>query len=266
MERMRSLIPHCPSRVLASLWLLITLTCIPWQAADAAQANPPLYVTVDGVRLSYRRVLDLSGLAIEGTGAFQLAVKKPSTQMPTNAALFYYDGTDLHGKPIVWISNAYHARAKQAEAADAELQREEMVAALLVMLGAGKGGSDLQRLYRKASSTAESRQRLGVALENAIERMSEKVVHYSSRERRWIFAHLTAGMPRARVLQLLRTQSLTVKSGSVPATHDGRQTLLVNLPGTFEPGCYFSSNITIAFDASVRLYKIDLSQPIPDCL
>jgi peroxiredoxin len=41
--------------------------------------------------------------------------------------------------------------------------------------------------------------------------------------------------------------------------------MVVSLPGAFAPGCYFSTNVTLTFN-QMRLYKTDLSQPIPDCL
>lgn len=230
----------------------------------AAQKSLPLYVTVEGIRLSYRQVLKLSGLAIEGAGLFQTAVKKAATEMPPGAREVYYDGTDAHGKPIVWISSALAAAPKLSEAASAQARREETAAGLLAVLGVGEGAANLQGLYRKVRFDAKPRQRLGIELAIAIEKMSEKVVRYSTQERRWMFASLTAGMSRSRVAQMLRARGISVITAK--AGRGVRSTMVVSLPGEFEPGCYFSRNVTMTFDAAERLYKMDLSQPIPDCL
>lgn len=243
---------------------MTSIQLVPSAIVAAAQKRLPLYVTVEGVRLSYRQVLKLSGLALEGAGVLRTAVKKTAAEMPPGARDVYYDGTDAHGKPIIWISSSLAAAPKLSNVASAEFQREETAAGLLAVLGVGGGGPALQSLYGKVRFDANSRQKLGIELATAIEKMSEKVVKYSTQERRWMFASLTAGMPRSRVAQLLQSRGI-----SATATKVGRgvrSTMLVSLPGAFEPGCYFSRNVTIAFDAAGRLYKMDLSQPIPDCL
>ena len=166
----------------------------------AAGNEPTATVTVDGVPLSYRDVLQLTGLSIGAGG-------------------------------------------------------EE--AGLIAMLEAGKGDAALRRLYAQVENDPSELASLGAALTSAMSEMSDKTVQYSNDERRWIFRNVPAGTPWARAQDMLREHGLVAdKHGDV---------MVVSLPGAFAPGCYFSTNVTLTFN-QMRLYKTDLSQPIPDCL
>lgn len=227
-------------------------------SAAAGDNAPPLYVTVEGEQMSYTDVLQLTGMVLNAVGIMKSAVVKPPEQMPKNAPYVSYIGKDDAGKPIIWISSAVNTPSKHSDAENAEIQHEQLVASMLAMLDMGKGTSKWHRLYEKMKSNPARLPALGNELSAAMTGMSKKTVEYSAVQRRWMFANIHAGTPSAQVYELLKAHGLV-------ATRTSRDAV-VSLPGAFEPGCYFSIDVIISFDASGRVYKLDLSQPKPDCL
>jgi hypothetical protein len=224
----------------------------------AAGNEPAATVIVDGVVLSYRDVLELTGLSMAAGEYVRGAIVKRPADMPKSSPYAYYAGTDAGGKPIVWVSESMKSGATLSAAQTAEAMREAQQAGLLAALATGKGSAAIQRLYAQTKSDPEALATLGTALESAMSEMSGKTVEYARDERRWIFRHIPEGTTRAQALAMLRDHGLV-------ASERG-DTTVVTLPGAFEPGCYFSTNVTLTFADGKQLYKIDLSQPIPDCL
>ena len=224
----------------------------------AAGNEPAATVAIDGVQLSYRDVLQLTALSLRGAGVMQGAEAKQPSQMPKAAPYVYYAGNDAEGKPMVWISTAIQSGAKLSDAQAAEVSREAQAASLLAGLAAGTSDAAIQQLYAQVKSDPTALAGLGAALTSAISRMSTLTVQYANEQRRWIFRTITAGTTRAQAEEMLREHGLV-------ATVNGNA-VVVSLPGAFQPGCYFSTNVTLTFGDRLQLYKIDLSQPIPDCL
>jgi hypothetical protein len=223
----------------------------------AAGNEPTATVAVEGVPLSYRDVLQLTALALGGSGLAQGAIVKQAAEMPKSSPYIYYAGTDAGGKPIVWISAAIRSNSKPSAAEMAEMVREEEQMGLVVMLVTGQGNPEIRSLYARVQSDPTRLAALGAELRDAMTQMSAKTVEYSDDQRRWIFQNISAGTPRDRAEEMLQAHGLTASASG--------ETTIVNLPGSFQPGCYFSSNVILTFKSSA-LYKIDLSQPIPNCL
>lgn len=247
MRSMRARIPRVAVCALAALII-------------AAGNEPPATVTVDGVPLTYRDVLQLTALYLGSVGFTQRGIIKQPADMPKAAPYVYYAGRDAKGKPIVWVSTAVHDPLPKtlSAAQQAEMMRELEDVGVIVTLQLGQGNADLRRVYEKVKNDPAGLTSLGAALGRAMSQMSARTVQYANDERRWIFAHVHAGTPRSRAEAMLHAHGLS-------ASEQGHTTV-VSLPGAFEPGCYFSRNVTLTFDRYKRLYKIDLSQPIPDCL
>jgi len=224
----------------------------------AAANEPTATVTVDGVPLTYRDVLQLSALSLAGAGVMQTGVAKQSSEMPAASPYVYYAGTDAGGKPIVWISTAIRSGAKLSDAQTAEMEREGEAAGLLAALAASKGDAPIQRLYTQAKNDPAELASLGAALTGAMTQMSALTVQYSNEQRRWIFQNIPAGTTRTRVEEMLQGHGLVADTKG--------NTMVVSLPGAFQPGCYFSTNVTLTFSDRMQVYKIDLSPAIPDCL
>ena len=238
---------HIPRIAICALAMLLV----------GAGNEPAATVTIDGVPLSYRDVLQLTALSLGGGGFAQSAVVKQPAEMPKASPYVYYAGTDAGGKPIVWISAAVKSGAKLSAAETAELTREYEGTGLIAMLAAGKGNPAVQRLYAAVKNDPSALASLGVAMTTAMSEMSTDTVQYANDQRRWIFRNIPAGTPWAHAEDMLREHGLV-------ADKRGEQ-MVVSLPGAFQPGCYFSTNVTLTFN-QMQLYKIDLSQPIPDCL
>lgn len=247
-----------PRSVLAALAaLVIGALALPSSArADDAANSPPVYVTVEGVQLSYSDVIQLTALAIGAAGLFNNAIVKTPEQMPKASPYAYYAGKDASGKPVAWISSAVSGKT-QSMAVTAELQREMVAAGMLAMLDMGQGSPKLKTLFDKAKNDPAHMARLGTEINNAMTEMSEKTVAYGKAQRRWIFDNIHAGTTRSQVYAMLRAHGLTAR--------DFKGVTEVTFPGAFEPGCYFSNSVSITYKND-RLYKIDLDQPHPDCL
>jgi hypothetical protein len=224
----------------------------------AAANEPTATVTVDGIPLSYRDVIQLTALTLGAGDVVQNGLVKPPADMPRTSPYVYYAGTDAGGKSIVWVSAAVKPGTKLSTSETVEMTREYEEAGLLSMLASGKGNAAIQRVYAQIKNDPGALTSLGAALTNAMSTMSEKTVQYANDERRWIFRNVAAGTPRAHAQEMLREHGLVASEGG--------DTMVVSLPGAFAPGCYFSTNVTLTFRDQMRLYKIDLSQPIPDCL
>lgn len=236
-------------------------------------ARPPLTVTVDGVQLTDRDVAILSVMVIYGTGAMQHPLSKAPSEMPPGSPYIYYAGKDDKGAPIVWISDS---TKEKLPGAAGELQREQEAVAIVTMLDAPPATTGPQRplpaidalhpLYAAAAGDPQKLNRLGLALADAIRQMSDLTVARSADDRRWMFATLTPAMNRAQVYAALRGRGLraTAQNGRVDFPADGPA--IVTLDGAFEPGCSFSNTVTIAFDATNHVEKLDYGAPIPDCL
>ena len=236
-------------------------------------ARPPLTVTVDGVQLTDRDVAILSVLAIYGTGAIQHPIAKAPSEMPSGSPYIYYAGTDEKGAPVIWMSSQMNEKSQSAAG---EIQREQEAVAIVTMLNAPPATTGRQRplpsidalrpLFTAAAGDPLTLNRLGLALADAIHQMSDLTVARSADDRRWMFATLTPAMNRAQVYAALRTRGLhaTEQSGRADFPADGPA--IVRLDGAFEPGCSFSNNVTISFDATDHVEKLDYGAPIPDCL
>ncbi|HEY1976129.1 MAG TPA: hypothetical protein VGG89_06285 [Candidatus Baltobacteraceae bacterium] len=204
--------------------------------------------------MSYQDILDLTAYVLGATELMHDAITKAPADMPKDFPYVFYAGKDAGGKPVLWISSAVSAHVVKPPEFDREVQREEEASAMLATLDMGKASSNWQRVYATVKNDPARLAALGAELEGAIRDMSAAIVAISAANRQWMFANLTEGMPRAQVYRALRLHGLAAKGD------------VVSLPGRFEPGCYFSTNVTMTFDASERLDKMDLSQPIPDCL
>lgn len=253
---MRVRIPRGAGNALAVL--LMAASCFSVCARAADENVPPIYVTVEGEQMSYRDVIELTALAMGSVGIFKDAVTKAPQEMPKTTPYVYYAGKDASGKPIIWMSSAISGKQKLSAGQNTEMLREQEAAALLAMLDMGRGTSKWHVVFEKLKSDPARIAALGPELTSAMTEMSRKTVEYSNAQRRWIFSSIPAGKPRARVYEMLRAHSLTAS--------ETKGVIVVSLPGAFEPGCYFSTNVLLTFDKNDRLYKADLGQPIPDCL
>jgi hypothetical protein len=246
-----------PRRILTLLGFLpaaVLSLCLPALAQQQSDDGPP-YVTIEGQQMSYHDVLELTGYVLGAMTYFRDAVTKAPADMPKDSPFFYYAGKNAAGKPVIWMSSSVNDPNKKPIASQSsEMQREEQTAGLLASLGAGKGSPKWQSVYAAIENDPSRLAGIGAELQTAMTDMSTAIVAKSAADRKWMFANLTEGMSQAQVDAALRSHGLASKSG------------VVTLPGAFEPGCYFSTKVTMAFDASGRLYKMDLSQPIPDCL
>lgn len=262
---MRSLIPRSASRALAVAVLAVT-TIVPVYARSAGENVPPAYVTVEGEQLSYKDVIELTVLSLDAIGIASGALPKPPDQMPKETPYYYYAGKELTGKPIIWVSSAIAGKTSPPASVTAEIQREAEAASLLAMLDLGKGLPKLHAIFEKVRTDNRRVAALGPELADAMKEMSEKTVAYSETNRHWIFANIQAGTPGVRVYEMLNAHGLGATAASGKQQDAAQTPIVVSLPGSFTPGCYFSRNVIITLDRSERVYKIDLSQPIPNCL
>lgn len=218
-------------------------------------------VIVEGQPITYDDAILATVFALGG-GAFGfVTLQKSPDQMPAGWRYLYYAGLNASGKPTVWTT----IRAGQVHALPASDQQELKLESQAVILQTTIANSalhpsdGLQALDARAKGDKLKLVQLASDLLAAVPVMSKLVVAESAVNRRWIFATLRPGMPRVRVLTALRNR------GFAPdAAKDG--SVVVELEGAFQPGCYFHNNVTIAFDASDRLQRIDYSEPIPNCL
>ena len=227
-------------------------------ALIAATGNAPsATVSVDGVPLTYSDVLQISGLMLISGEIVRTGIAKQPAEMPAAFPYVYFAGTDAGGKPIVWVSSIVQAHAKLSDSDTAELTREAEGAGLMAALVSGQGTPAVRRLYEEVKNDPNKLASLGAQLTSAMKTMSQDSVQYQNDERRWIFQSIPAGTPRLVAEDLLRSHGLV-------AAQKG-DTMVVTLPGAFQPGCYWSASVTLTFKRET-LYKIDLSPPIPDCL
>ncbi len=233
--------------------------------ARAAGDQTWLHVTVDGRHLTQTDLTQVLMWAFFSGSSDTVTIA--ASKMPAYAPYLWYAGNDPKtGKPSFWVSKALEDRDTTQQYA-ATIQREQIAAGVLYALASGKGTPALRALYTATPADPVHRQQLAQALAGALRTWSNETVAKSKAGRAWMFAALTAGMPRNTVYALLRARGLKATSGGMGTdAFPASGSALVNLPGAFEPGCSFSRDVTIQFDSTNRLYKLDLSEPIPDCL
>lgn len=218
---------------------------------------------VKGQRISQPDLMQVVRMIFSGFQNEPTTLTKLASAMPSYAPLVWYAGKDTTGKPVDWVNPAATGPAASASQTR-EFLLESLAAQILTALEAGQGGPTWQRMYLATPSDPASREDLGRAIALSQESWSNQTVAHTDLDRKWIFANVVAGMPRAQVYTALH------RRGYIPTNRSGNDPLagvaVILLPGAFEPGCSFSNDLTFTFDSNDRLFKIDLSQPIPDCL
>jgi hypothetical protein len=226
-------------------------------ARAGAQTPPPWTISVRGEAVSENDIAQV--LMLELGAAALKPVVKDRAQMPALAPYAFFAGRGKDGKPVVWASGARAGDKRAPDALHAEARREMLAAGVLAALDGGLGGATWQRLYATVRDDANARTDLGLKIVDAVGAASDWTVAKSAADRRWVFANVPAGMARRDVYALLDTRAVrTTKPASGEA--------YVDLPGAFQVGCSFSNRITITFDATDRVKKLDLEPPKPNCL
>lgn len=192
------------------------------------------------------------------------ALKDPK-EMPTFAPYTWY-GRDSSGTPALWFSTATPDLKSASSEVRAEASREGTAAAILIALVEGQGGPLWQRLYRSVPDDPKARNDFAREITTAFRYASDWTVAQSAANRKWLFSNIRAGLNRQQVYTLLKARDLQATKAPDQPRKPPNNADVVELPGAFEPGCSFSNHVTITFDASDRVKKLDLSPPIPNCL
>ena len=203
---------------------------------------------------------DVGRLTVEMLRIYSRAryLQKDAADMPAASPLVWYGGKGS-GKPEIWILRSLQRQAAMSPREEAELSRQQSQAQILAVLDAGDGGAALERAYAKTPPDAQDRIALASEIVQAMQDASAQTAAQSVVDRRWVLAHVPAGTPRVAALQAIASRQLAVRTSS-----DG--TVVVSFPGQFEPGCSFSTELTLTFDVGDLLEKIDASEPIANCL
>lgn len=250
---MPSPLPRRSRPSLGWIVLVAALAAVATGSAYAQVSGAPLSVTVAGKKMSSSDVATLSIYPISCGGAFPQPLQKPPAQMPSTTPYVSYAGKNSAGVPAVWVATASENVRTASDPVQRETHREWIAACLLETLDAGKGSAAWQSAFATVKDRPDLWPAFGRELTDALRQMSAMYVAKAGADRTWLFKHLPAGTTRSDAYRILRSRGLAQKND------------VVSLPGGFEPGCYTWTDITITFDASDRIYKMDL-KPVASCL
>jgi len=231
--------------------------------AASAQTGPVWSVSVAGEPVSMDDIAQVVLLVFSAPPPVHVVKKR--SEMPPFAPDLCYAGRGTDGKGILWYAAPPPGQEKSVSYRLAR-ERETDAALILSGLDAGKGSAKWRRLYGAVPPTPQDRQAFAMQIVSALEAASAWNVATADANRQWLFATLHAGMTRTKVYALLAARQIAPTDASLRQSKPASGDAIVTLPGAFEPGCSFSTRVTIAFDSDDRVTKLDLSQPIPDCL
>ncbi len=179
-----------------------------------AQTPPPWTIAISGQPVTMADI----GPAMMLQFASGQTVTKDRAQMPGFAPYAWYAGRDKDGKPIVWMVASLESRTTPSDTVQAEAAREYAAARVLIALDFGKGGPMWQRLYHALPDDPAARNAFAVEIVDAVKAASAWTVAKSTADRRWIFAHVQAGLTRQQVYALLDTRGLSPSDDSEKTT------------------------------------------------
>jgi len=247
----------------------------PAAVATAGSSEPWLHIAVEGHDLDKADLDDVMRLTFRGLLGDPMhriagpkSVPKEPRDMPAVARMVWYAGKDASGQGLLWYADFGKDAPRLSNPQMAEQKVEQNAAGILAALDAGDGEALWRSIYAAVPSDAEHREQLGLEMANALVEYSVQSVAHSEADRKWIFRNITAGMTRADVYAALRAHDVHIGdpfppvAAAPPASGPAR----VYLQGPFEPGCSFSRDITLTFDAADRLEKMDLGEDTPNCL
>jgi hypothetical protein len=241
----------------------ISPRCVAVSAAvvprEESTPAPPFRVRIEGKGVPPSDLIDLE-IGMIGASQRLTGVQTDAASMPQAAPDVWYAGNDTKqpGKGIVWFS-------RSADQNSAAFRKQQTVALVLRALDEGFGGKVLQSLFAATSQDTASRVRLGGDVFGAMQSASDQTVQFSTKMQTWLLAHIKIGMTRSAVYEMVKSQNVRIYDWDYGG-RISRPVAIIALPGAFEPGCSFSTNVTLTFDSGDRVDKIELSKPIPDCL
>ena len=263
MTRLYLVTPYRPWRCVPIAILAAAIVVSTFDRAASAQMGTVWSVSVAGEPVSMDDINQAVLLVFSAPPPVQVVKKR--SEMPAYAPDLWYAGRGTDGKGILWYANPPVGQEKSSTYRVAT-ERETDAALILSGLDAGKGSAKWRRLYGAVPPTPRERQAFAMQIVSALEAASAWSVATADANRQWLFATLHAGMTRTKVYALLDAHQITPTDASLRQTKPTSGDAIVTLPGAFEPGCSFTTRVTIAFDSDDRVTKLDLSEPIPDCL
>jgi hypothetical protein len=228
-----------------------------------AQSAPAWNIRVGGEAVTLRDVGQAMILVFTARRG-QPASKDPK-EMPSFAPYTWY-GVDSSGTPALWFSTATPNLKSASTEVFVEVSREGTAAGVLIALVEGQGGPLWQRLFHAVPDEPKARNDFAREITTAFRYASDWTVAQSAANRKWLFTNIRAGLNRQQVYTLLKARGLRASKALDVPPEPPSNSDVVELPGEFEPGCSFSNHVTITFDATDHVKKLDLSPPIPNCL